>query len=40
MSVHDGVKDLLLLAYFIFKEFDAQIMHTLLMFFVRCLFMK
>lgn len=29
MSVHDGVKDLFLLAYFIFKESEVQMMHNL-----------
>jgi len=32
MSVHDGVKDLFLLAYFILKESEVQIMHNLEMF--------
>lgn len=32
MSVHDGVKDLFLLAYFILKESEVQIMHNLKMF--------
>ena len=32
MSVHDAVKDLFLLAYFILKESEVQIMHNLEMF--------